>query len=331
MKIVITDHRFPNVDQERRAVEESGADLVVGQVTAEDEVAELCRDADGVLAVRAPITKRVIAEMTRCRIIVRYGIGVDTVDIPAATERGIMVANVPDYCVDEVSDHALTLLLMLSRQVMPAISLSKEERWSMASMPALYRMRGKTCGLFGAGRIGSLLATKVTALGMQVITYDPYLDERRGREMGMEKVSFDTLLDRSDFISVHAPLTDETHHIFGKATFKKMKDSSFIINTARGGLIDESALVAAIDSGTIAGAALDVLEFETGVTPLRSALVNHPKVIVTAHTAWLSEEARTTLQARAITQVLDCLRGERPYGLINRVIEHPRVIGDGRK
>jgi D-3-phosphoglycerate dehydrogenase len=331
MKIVITDHRFPNVDQERRAVEESGADLVVGQVTAEDEVAELCRDADGVLAVRAPITKRVIAEMTRCRIIVRYGIGVDTVDIRAATERGIMVANVPDYCVDEVSDHALTLLLMLGRQVMPAISLSKDERWSMASMPALHRMRGMTCGLFGAGRIGSLLAAKVTALGMQVITYDPYLDERRGREMGMEKVSFDTLLDRSDFISVHAPLTDETHHIFGEATFKKMKDSSFIINTARGGLIDESALVAAIDSGTIAGAALDVLEFETGVTPLRSALVNHPKVIVTAHTAWLSEEARTTLQARAITQVLDCLRGERPYGLINRVIEHPRVIGDGRK
>jgi D-3-phosphoglycerate dehydrogenase len=331
MKIVITDHRFPNVDQERRAAEKSGADLVVGQVTAEDEVAELCRDADGVLAVRAPITKRVIAKMARCRIIVRYGIGVDTVDIPAATECGIMVANVPDYCVDEVSDHALTLLLMLSRQVMPAISLSKEERWSMASMPALHRMRGMTCGLFGAGRIGSLLATKVTALGMQVITYDPYLDEQLAREMGMEKVSFDALLDRSDFISVHAPLTKETHHIFGEATFEKMKNSSSIINTARGGLIDESALVAAIDSGKIAGAALDVLEFETAVTPLRSALVNHPKVIVTAHTAWLSEEARTTLQARAIAQVLDCLRGERPYGLINRVIERPRMIAGSTK
>jgi D-3-phosphoglycerate dehydrogenase / 2-oxoglutarate reductase len=328
MKIVITDHRFPNVDQERSAVEESGADLVVGQVTTEDEVAQLCRDADGVLAVRAQITKRVIAEMTRCRIIVRYGIGVDTVDIPAATERGIMVANVPDYCVDEVSDHALTLLLMLGRQVMPAITLSREERWSMVSMPALHRMRGMTCGLFGAGRIGSLLATKARALGMQVITCDPYLDEQRSREMGMEKVSFDTLLERSDFVSVHAPLTKETHHIFGKATFKKMKGSSFIVNTARGGLIDELALVEAIDSGSIAGAALDVLEFETDVTPLRSVLVNHPKVIVTAHTAWLSEEARTTLQARAIGQVLDCLRGERPYGLINRVLEYPRTIRD---
>ena len=328
MKIVITDHRFPNVEQERRAVETSGGSLVVGQVTDEDQVADLCREADGVLAVRASITRRVIAQMKRCRIIVRYGIGVDTVDIPAATEHGIMVANVPDYCVDEVSDHALTLLLMLSRQAIPAIALAREERWSTAKMPGLRRLRGQTCGLFGAGKIGSLLARKVSQLGMQVITCDPYLEEHVAREMGMEKVPFDALLARSDFISIHAPLTQETHHIFGAATFKKMKDASFIINTARGGLIDESALITAIDSGKIAGAALDVLECETAVTPLRSTLLTHPKIIVTAHTAWLSEEARATLQARAIAQVLACLRGERPYGFINQAIERPRVISD---
>ena len=326
MKIVITDHRFPNVDQERSAVEASGGELVVAQVTDESHLVDLCRDADGVLAVRAPITKRVIAEMRRCRIIVRYGIGVDTVDITAASERGIMVANVPDYCVDEVSDHALTLLLMLSRQVIVAMDLARQERWSMASMPSLRCLRGQVCGLFGAGKIGSLLARKISQLGMHVVTYDPYLDEPSALKMGMEKVSFDALLARSDFISVHAPLTEETHHIFGETTFGQMKQASFIINTARGGLIDESALIAAIDSGKIAGAALDVLEFETAVTPLRSALVNHPKIIVTAHTAWLSEEARTTLQARAIAQVLACLRGERPYGLINRVVEQPRTI-----
>src|SRR3984893_1077960 len=227
VKVVITDHRFPDVEQERRAVEAAGGNLGGAQTVDELELIQLCKDAHGVLSVRAPITNRVIAAMEHCRIIVRYGIGVDTVDIPAATERGIMVANVPDYCVDEVSDHALTLLLMLGRQVMPAITLSRKERWSMASMPALHRMRGMTCGLFGAGRIGSLLATKARALGMQVITCDPYLDEQRSREMGMEKVSFDTLLERSDFVSVQAPLRRETHHIFGKATFKKMKGSSF--------------------------------------------------------------------------------------------------------
>jgi D-3-phosphoglycerate dehydrogenase / 2-oxoglutarate reductase len=328
MKIVITDHRFPNVDQERIAVEAAGGELVVGQVTDESQLVDLCRDADGVLAVRAPLTNRVIKEMRRCRIIVRYGIGVDTVDIPAATEHGIMVANVPDYCVDEVSDHALTLLLMLSRQVFAAIDLARQERWSTANMPGLRRLRGQVCGLFGAGKIGSLLAGKVSSLGMQVLTCDPYLDDSIARKVGMEKVSFDALLERSDFISVHAPLTDETHHIFGKKTFAQMKDGAFIINTARGGLIDETDLVAAIDSGKIGGAALDVLEFESSVTPLRSALVNHPKVIVTAHTAWLTEEARATLQARAIAQVLACLRGELPYGLINRTIEYPRTISD---
>jgi D-3-phosphoglycerate dehydrogenase len=328
MKIVITDHRFPNVDQERRAVEAAGGELVVAQLTDESQLAELCRDADGVLAVRAPITKRVIADMNRCRIIVRYGIGVDTVDIPAATDHGIMVANVPDYCADEVSDHALTLLLMLSRQVIAAIHLAREKQWSTANMPSLHRLRGQVCGLFGAGKIGSLLAQKVSQLGMHVITYDPYLDERVAREMGMEKVSFDALLSRSDFISLHAPLTGETHHIFGEETFGRMRHGVFIVNTARGGLIDESALIVAIGSGKIAGAALDVLEVESSITPLRAALVNHPKVIVTAHTAWLSDEARTALQARAIAQVLACLDGERPYGLINRTIERPRSISD---
>jgi D-3-phosphoglycerate dehydrogenase / 2-oxoglutarate reductase len=326
MKIVITDHRFPNVDQERQAVEATGGELVVGQVTQEEQLVDLCREADGVLSVRAPITKRVIAEMSRCRIIVRYGIGVETVDIPAASERGIMVANVPDYCVDEVSDHALTLLLMLSRQVIPAMLLAQEQRWSMANMPALRRLRGQVCGLFGAGKIGSLLSGKLSSLGMRILTYDPYLDEGLARETGMEKVSFEALLMRSDFISVHAPLTDETHHIFGEAAFGKMKDTSFIINTARGGLIDEPALIAAIDSGKLAGAALDVLESETQATPLREALVHHPKIIVTAHSAWFSEEARATLQARAIAQVLACLRGEKPYGLINRGIERTRVV-----
>jgi D-3-phosphoglycerate dehydrogenase / 2-oxoglutarate reductase len=320
VKVVITDHRFPDVEQERRAVEGTGGKLVVAQMTEEDQLTELCRDADGVLTVRAPITKRVIAAMERCRIIVRYGIGVDSVDIPAATERGIMVANVPDYCVDEVSDQALALLLMLSRQMIPAISLAKEERWVISKMPNLHRLRGQTCGLAGCGKIGSLLAGKATALGMRILIYDPYLSESRCREMGAELGSFEALLARSDFISLHMPLNDKTHHLFGEASFAKMKSTSSIINTARGGLIDESALLAALDSGKIFGAGLDVMESETAFTPTGRALVNHSKVIVTPHTAWLSVEARETLQARAIEQVIACLRGETPYGLINRTL-----------
>ena len=318
MKVVITDHRFPNVEQERRAVEEAGGKLVIAQMTDENELAELCKDADGVLTVRAPITKRVIDAMNHCRIIVRYGIGIDSVDIPAATERGIMVANVPDYCVDEVSDQALTFLLMLSRQMIPAISLGREERWSISKMPSLHRLRGQTCGLAGCGKIGSLLVGKAAALGMRILIYDPYLSESRSRKMGAELGSLDALLARSDFISLHMPLNDQTHHLFGEATFAKMKNTACIINTARGGLIDEAALLAALDSGKIFGAGLDVMESETSFTPTGRALVNHPKVIVTPHTAWLSDEARKTLQARAVEQVIACLKGETPYGLVNR-------------
>ena len=320
MKVVITDHRFPDVEQERRAVEASGGTLIVAQTVDEQELSELCEDADGVLTVRAPITKRVIAAMERCRIIVRYGIGVDSIDIPAATERGIMVANVPDYCIDEVSDHALALLLMLSRQMIPAVSLAKEERWSISKMPDLHRLRGQSCGLAGCGKIGSLLAGKAAALGMQVLVYDPYVNESRCREMGVDLVSFDALLARSDFISLHMPLNEATHHFFGEASFAKMKSTACIINTARGGLIDEAALLTALDSGKISGAGLDVMESETEFTPTGIALVNHPRVIVTPHTAWLSEEARATLQARAIAQVIICLKGETPYGLINRTL-----------
>ena len=318
MKVVITDHRFPNVEQEQRAVEEAGGSLVIAQITDEDQLAELCKDADGILTVRAPITRRVIEAMQHCRIIVRYGIGIDSVDIPAATERGIMVANVPDYCIDEVSDQALTFLLMLSRQMIPAISLAREEHWSISKMPHLHRLRGQTCGLAGCGKIGSLLAGKAAALGMHILIYDPYLSESRSREMGAELGSFDALLARSDFISLHMPLNDQTHHLFGEATFAKMKSTACIINTARGGLIDEAALLAALDSGRIFGAGLDVMESETSFTPTGRALVNHPKVIVTPHTAWLSDEARRTLQARAVEQVIACLKGETPYGLVNR-------------
>ena len=299
-------------------MEAAGGTLVVGQATNEDQVAELCKDADGVLTARAPVTRRAISAMQRCRIIVRYGIGVDTIDVAAASERGILVANVPDYCLDEVSDHALSLLLMLGRQMIKAISLAREDSWTVAKMPPLQRLRGQTCGLVGCGKIGSLLAAKVSALGMRVIIHDPYLSEARAHEMGAELVPLDALLARADFISLHAPLTNETHHLFGAAAFAKMKKTASIINTARGGLIDEAALLAALDAGQIFGAGLDVLESETGVTPLRNALVHHPKIIVTAHTAWLSQQARATLQLRAIEQVLACLQGETPYGLINR-------------
>ena len=317
MKIVITDHRFPDIEQERRAVEAEGWELMVGSTSDESTLIELCRDADGVITARAPITRRVLETMERCRIIVRYGIGIDTIDIAAASDCGIAVANVPDYCVDEVSDHALTLLLMLSRQIMPAMALARHDGWSITEMPNLHRLRGRTCGLLGCGRIGSLFAMKASALGMNVIAHDPFISEQRAKEVGVCLVCFDDLLVRSDFVSLHAPLTEDTYHRFDKKVLKKMRATASIINTSRGGLIDEAALIVALDSGTIAGAALDVLESENSVTEVRRKLLTHPRVLVTAHTGWLSEEARLALQGSAISQVIACLKGEKPHGIMN--------------
>jgi len=326
MKVVITDHRFPNVDQERRAVEAAGGELVAGQAEDQAQLIELCREADGVLVTRAPVTRRVVEAMERCRIIVRYGVGVDCVDVASATELGIIVANVPDYCVDEVSDHALALLLALSRQMVPAIAVAKQDDWPLHKLPPLRRLRGQTCGLFGCGRIGSLFAQKVSALGMQVLVHDPYLSAARAKDLDAELVPFEELLERSDFISIHAPLNQETRHRFGEAAFARIKPTAYLINVSRGGQIDETALLNAVDTGRIAGAGLDVLESETQLTPVRARLVRHPKIIVTPHTAWLSQEAVTTLQARAIEQVLACFRGEIPYGVVNPEVK-PRHAG----
>ena len=317
LKIVITDYRFPDVEQERRAVEAAGGTLVTGQAANEDQVAELCRDADGVLTARAPITRRAISAMQRCRIIVRYGIGVDTVDVAAATERGILVANVPDYCLDEVSDHALTLLLMLSRQMISAIALAREDTWAVAKMPPLQRLRGQTCGLIGCGRIGSLLAGKVKQLGMSVIIHDPYLSEPRAREMGAELVSLDALLARGFYFAARA--AQHSHASSPRRSGLRQDEKNRVDHQHRARRTDRRSCASRrARCGKISGAALDVLESETAVTPVRSALVRHPKMIVTAHTAWLSEQARATLQLRAIEQVLACLKGETPYGLINR-------------
>jgi D-3-phosphoglycerate dehydrogenase len=313
MKIVITDHRFSEIDQEKRAVSDAGWDLVVGQATTEDQLIALCKDADGVLAGRAILNERVIARMEQCRVIVRYGIGVETIDIQAASAHGIMVANVPDYCIDEVSDHALALLLTLSRQLISAMALARKQPWSIAPMPPIHRLRGQACGLFGFGRIGSLLARKVTQLGMRVIVYDPYLSEGRAAECGAEVCTFESLVELSDFVSLHAPLNRETHHRFDAAAFARMKSTAFIINTARGELIDQSALIAALEAGRIAGAALDVLDPAVTAAPL----IDSPKVVLTPHSAWLSHEARTALQAGAVAQVIGALKGEKPYGLIN--------------
>ena len=321
-KVVISDHRFPNIDIQRQVLSEIGAELVVGQAETEAEIIELARDAHGILNARSKITAKVIDALERCRVIVRYGVGVDTVDIDAATRKGIMVSNVLDYCVDEVSDHALALILCLARKVVFSARQVRSGEWSITNLKPLKRLSGQTIGVVGYGRIGQALALKSIPIGFRVIVFDPYVDAENVKKDGVESVSFETLVKESDFVSLHSPLTAETKGLIGQKELAMMKPTAFIVNVSRGALIDENALATAIESGQITGAGLDVMIQEP--PDPGSRLLKMDQVIVTSHTAFYSDEAMLELQQKAAQNVVTALSGQVPRPLVN-----PQVLKKG--
>lgn len=318
MRVVVTDHRFPSVDTERELVRSAGGELAVIQSTDESELVSACRDAEVILVARANISRRILESATVCRAVIRYGIGYDNVDVDAATELGIMVANVPDYCVEEVADHTLALLLALARRIDEAAALARKSTWRVSDMGPIQRIRGRTLGLIGFGRIGRALAARVQPLGIRVIAHDPGIDPQVGGAVGVGLVTFETILEESDFLSLHLPVTPETRHIIGAAAIASMKPSAVIINTSRGGLVDEQAVTNAILTGRLGGTGLDVLETEPPTADTQ--LPNHPRILITAHMAWYSEQAREELQRKAGEQAAAVLRGEPPYALVNSAV-----------
>lgn len=316
--IAITDHAFHDVEPERAAAAALGAELRVGDCHTPEEVLEITHDADAVLNCYAPMPSSVIAGLEKCRIISRYGIGVDTVDLAMATARGILVTNVPDYCVDEVSDHALALLLASARKVAVADRAVRSGVWDLAVATPIHRLQGRVLGLIGLGKIARRLAAKAQALGLTVCGSDPYLTAEAVAPLGIELVELPEVLRRSDFVSLHAPLTPETRHVLNAETFALMKPGAFIINTARGPLIEEAALLAALANGGIAGAALDVVPNEP--LAVDSPLRRLDNVILTPHIAYYSEESLRELQQQATDEVVRALRGEPQKSLVNREV-----------
>jgi D-3-phosphoglycerate dehydrogenase / 2-oxoglutarate reductase len=261
------------------------------------------------------MTARVIEKLKRCKIIARYGIGVDNVDLAAATKAKILVTNVPDYCIDEVSDHALALLLALARRLTAADGAVKAGGWDVVAHAGIRRLRGQTLGLLGFGKIAKALASKVEPLGMKVLVYDPYLDPALIAQHGVEAVSLDRLLAEADTVSIHVPLSPETRNIVGKRELARMKPTAFLINTSRGGIVDEQVIAVALKEGRLGGAALDVLSVEPPPAdhPLRQA----PNVILTPHLAFYSRESVIELQTKAAEEVARALKGEPPRCPVN--------------
>jgi D-3-phosphoglycerate dehydrogenase len=310
----VADSVFPNLDPARAVLSKVGAELRLAEKPAPDSIVQVARDADAVLVTYAKITAEMIRQMPRCRIIARFGIGVDNVDIDAATAASIVVTRVPDYCIDEVSDHTLALLLALVRKIPFANSRAHAGRWEMSAVAPIHRLRGRVLGLVGFGRIPQLVEPKAKAFGLKVVAYDPYVPPEVTTAAGVERVDFAELLKVSDYVSIHTPLIPETEGLFNADVFRKMKPTAYLINTARGPIVNEAALVHALDAGQLAGAALDVLSQEP---PTASPLLGRDNVILTPHMSFYSVESLVELQTKAAEEVVRVLTGQMPRNPVN--------------
>jgi D-3-phosphoglycerate dehydrogenase / 2-oxoglutarate reductase len=321
-KVVLTDYVWESIEVEKKIL--AGlADIVALKTKKPEEFVAQAADCDALLNTYAgPITAEVMAKMPKCRIIARYGIGVDTIDLEAATRAGIIVTNNPGYCVEEVAEHTMALVLACARKVAFYDRLVRAGRWEVPAGKPLFRLAGSTLGLVGFGHIGRQVAVRAGAFGMRVLYFDPFVKEGQYKVPGTS-VELKDLLCQSDLVSLHPPLGPQTRRMMNDETFALMKPSAFLVNCARGPVVDTEALVRALDAKKIAGCALDTIDPEPLPDP--HPLRGRENVIITPHAAWYSEQAMVGLQAGAPNEVRRVLSGEWPLNVVN-----PAVKGKSR-
>lgn len=296
-KVYVTDYEYASLDEEKEELAKYGIELIAKQCKTEDDVIRECKDADGLLDQYAPIGRKVIEALPNLKVVARYGVGFNTVDLSAATEHGVCVINVPDYCQDEVSNQAFALMIACMRKITVLNDQVQSGKWDYKVAKPIHRMMGQTLGLLGFGRIPKVLAKKAAAFGLNLVAYDPFLKQEDVKGYNVTLMSLEEVLKTSDIISLHMPLFKETEKIIDAKAFDLMKSTAIIINTSRGPLIDEEALYDAIKYGKIAGAGLDVTSIEP--LPADSKLRGLKNVIITPHAAWYSEEAEKELKTKA--------------------------------
>ncbi len=317
-RVLVTDHPFGGFEVERSVLDALGVELELAPSGDEQTLVELAHGAAAILVTYAKVTEPVVtAAGDGCRIIARYGIGYDNVDVEAATREGIVVTNVPDYCLDEVAEHTMALLLALARGVAPGHEAVRAGGWKFPQ-GEIHRLEGSRLALIGMGRIGRRLAQRANAFGLEVIGYDPFADD--WGVPGLTRAeTIEEAVEEADFVSLHAPLTAETRGVIGDRTISAMRRRPIVVNTARGGLIDHDAVARALDDGRLRGVALDVTEPEP--LPADHPLRSHPRAVVTPHMAYYSVEAQVELQRRAAEEVARALSGEPPRCPVNRVAQ----------
>jgi D-3-phosphoglycerate dehydrogenase len=325
-RVVVADYDFGDVDVERGIVEGAGFELVAAQCKSENELISVARDADAVIAQYARVGARAIDAFTRCRVIARYGTGVDIVDVDAATRRGIQVTNAPnEWCSDEVADHAVALWLTAVRKIPQYAAATRKGEWQWQTGKPIGRIRGRVFGLLSFGSIARSIAERVRPFGVEVWTHDPFVDPNEVRKSGVRSVSFDELVQGSDYLVIQAPLTEGTRGLFDEDVLRKMKRSAILVNTARGPIVVDHALRRALQEGWIAGAALDDIEEEPAKRrdwQADNPLFRLDNAIITPHAAYYSEESIRTVREIAANEVVRVLTGQRPLSPVN-FVERP--------
>src|SRR6267154_1743938 len=323
-KVVITDYVWESLDVERKTLGEL-AEIVALKTNKAEEFLTEARDCDALLNTYAgPITAETMAGMPKCKIIARYGIGVDTIDLDAATRAGIIVTNNPTYCIEEVAEQTMALIFSSARKIAFYDRMVRAGRWEVPPGKPIYRLAGRTLGLVGFGNIARAVAVRAAAFGMRVLYADPFVKEGQF-DAPAKKTELDSLLSESDFVSLHPPLTPDTRQMMNDRAFSRMKPSAFLINCARGPVVDTDALVRALDAKKIAGCALDTTDPEPLPDP--HPLRGRENVIVTPHAAWYSEQAMAGLQAGAPGEVRRVLTGEWPLNVVNRAVKGKNRAG----
>ena len=315
-KIIFTDYYFPNIDKEINQLKKLGEveiidcnEIANGEVASEEQLLEHLErynalNADAVLVNNAVITSKFISRLTNCQVILRYGIGVDNVDVKFAQKKGVKVVNVPDYCIEEVAENAITLMLATTRKIYLQNKLLREQKFNYDRIKPVRRFSELTAGLIAFGNIGRKVAEKLKGFKSKILAYDPYFHQEEQYDW-VEFVKLEQLLKQSDVISIHAPLNKQTRHMINEETISTMKEGVFIVNTSRGGLIDENALLKGLKSGKIGGAGLDILDYKDENDYYKSDLMNLDNVLITPHTSWYSEEAIYDLQVKAGNSVYE--------------------------
>jgi D-3-phosphoglycerate dehydrogenase len=319
-KVVITDYYYPSLTEERQVFADTGIEIVDcnEKCRTEDDVIKYARDADALIVQFVPITRKIIESLSKCKIIAKYAIGLDTIDIPAATERCVMVANVPDYCINEVADQAMALMLTVTRKIAIATAEVARGNWSYQKAVPIRRFSEMSLGLLSFGNIARTFVAKAQALGFkQIRVYDPYINETGiAKYPEYEFVDLTTLLNESDVVSIHTPATAETIHMIDRSALALMKNGAFLINTSRGALIDEVALAEALENGKLGGVGLDVLENEESIK--ENPLLKYENVVITPHMGWYSIDSLAELQRKVAEQVKQALLEGRPKYWVNQ-------------